>query len=69
MVLQALLGVNIVLLIYRIIAAIDAWNVARFLNEADQARIAAAGGRPRSSAAASPRSRSCRSAGCSPSSS
>ena len=46
MVLQALLGVNIVLLIYRVIAAIDAWNVARFLNEADQARIAATAGRP-----------------------
>jgi LCP family protein required for cell wall assembly len=44
-VLQALLGVNLVLLIYRIIAAVDAWNVARFLNEADQARIAAAAGR------------------------
>jgi LCP family protein required for cell wall assembly len=46
MVLQALLGVNIVLLIYRVIAAIDAWNVARFLNEADEARIAGAAGRP-----------------------
>jgi hypothetical protein len=45
-VLQALLGVNIVLLIYRVIAAIDAWNVARFLNEADEARLAAAAGRP-----------------------
>ena len=45
MVLQALLGVNVVLLIYRIIAAVDAWNVSRFLNEADQARIAAAAGR------------------------
>ena len=44
-VLQALLGINLVLLIYRIIAAVDAWNVARFLNEADQARIAAAAGR------------------------
>jgi LCP family protein required for cell wall assembly len=46
MVLQALLGVNIVLLIYRVIAAIDAWNVARFLNEADEVRIAGAAGRP-----------------------
>ena len=45
-VLQAMLAVNIVLLIYRVIAAIDAWNVARFLNEADEAGIAAAAGRP-----------------------
>jgi LCP family protein required for cell wall assembly len=43
-VLQALLVVNGALLIYRIIAAVDAWNVARFLNDADDARVAAAGG-------------------------
>jgi LCP family protein required for cell wall assembly len=41
---QVLLGifvVNILILIYRIVAAIDAWNVARFLNEVD----ASGGGR------------------------
>ena len=27
---------NLVLLIYRVVAAVDAWNVARFLNEADR---------------------------------
>jgi LCP family protein required for cell wall assembly len=44
-VLQALFVVNIGLLIYRVIAAVDAWNVARFLNAADQARVDAATGR------------------------
>ncbi|HEU0244434.1 MAG TPA: DUF6677 family protein, partial [Candidatus Limnocylindrales bacterium] len=44
-VLQGLFVVNIVLLIYRAVAAIDAWNVARFLNEADRARVEAATGR------------------------
>lgn len=40
-VLQALFVVNLGILLYRIIAAVDAWNVARFLNEAD-----ATGARP-----------------------
>jgi LCP family protein required for cell wall assembly len=40
-VLYGLLGVNVVFLVYRVIAAIDAWNVARFLNEVD----ASGGGR------------------------
>ncbi|HEY3334300.1 MAG TPA: LCP family protein [Candidatus Limnocylindrales bacterium] len=44
-VLQALFVLNLGLLIYRVIAAIDAWNVARFLNDADRARIEAATGR------------------------
>ena len=44
-VLRGLFVVNIVLLIYRVVAAIDAWNVARFLNDADRARIEAATGR------------------------
>src|SRR5829696_183571 len=39
-VLQALFVVNVVLLIYRVIAAVDAWNVARFLNDADAGRVA-----------------------------
>jgi LCP family protein required for cell wall assembly len=44
-VLQGLLVANVIFLIYRIIAAVDAWNVARFLNERDRARVAALRGR------------------------
>ena len=44
-VLRGLFVVNAVLLIYRVVAAIDAWNVARFLNDADRARTEAATGR------------------------
>jgi LCP family protein required for cell wall assembly len=44
-VLRGLFVVNIGLLIYRVIAAVDAWNVARFLNAADVARADAATGR------------------------
>ena len=44
-VLQGLLIANVIFLIYRIIAAVDAWNVARFLNERDRARVAALQGR------------------------
>jgi LCP family protein required for cell wall assembly len=40
-VLIALLGANLVVLVYRIVAAIDAWQVARFLNTMD----ASGGGR------------------------
>ena len=40
-VLTGIFVVNILILIYRIVAAIDAWNVARFLNEVD----ASGGGR------------------------
>ncbi len=40
-VLQALFVVNLGILVYRVIAAIDAWNVARFLNNVD----ASGGGR------------------------
>ncbi len=40
-VLVALLVVNLALLVYRIVAAVDAWQVARFLNAAD----ASGGGR------------------------
>jgi LCP family protein required for cell wall assembly len=34
-VLVALLGVNLIVLVYRIVAAVDAWQVARFLNAQD----------------------------------
>jgi LCP family protein required for cell wall assembly len=44
-VLQALFVINVGLLIYRIIAAVDAWNVARYLNDHDRARLEAATGR------------------------
>src|SRR6478752_5789602 len=44
-VLRGLFVVNVVLLIYRVVAAVDAWNVARFLNDTDRARIEAATGR------------------------
>ena len=40
-VLTGIFVVNILILIYRIVAAVDAWNVARFLNEVD----ASGGGR------------------------
>ena len=40
-VLTGIFIVNILILVYRIVAAIDAWNVARFLNEVD----ASGGGR------------------------
>jgi len=53
-VLQGLLVVNAALLIYRIVAAVDAWNVARFLNDADDSRIAASGGRTARTSGGSP---------------
>jgi hypothetical protein len=53
-VLYALFGVNVLLLIYRVIAAVDAWQVARFLNEVD----ASGGGRLGGPGCRSARSRS-----------
>lgn len=44
-VLRGLFVANAILLIYRVVAAIDAWNVSRFLNELDRARVEAGSGR------------------------
>jgi polyisoprenyl-teichoic acid--peptidoglycan teichoic acid transferase len=46
-VLIGLFVVNAIVLVYRIIAAVDAWNVARFLNAAEAGAATARTGRPR----------------------